>query len=154
MRRKDKAIHNGDLINLLSRGEYGVLSTVNADTQPYGVPLNYVYLDGHLYFHCALVGHKLDNLTANSKVCFCVVGRTHVLPAEFSTEFESVIAFGMASIVHGEERYRALMGLVEKYSPDFIDEGRAYIERFDKQTCVVRIVIDRMSGKAKRATGM
>ena len=27
---------------------------------PYTVPMNYVYSEGHIYFHCARSGHKLD----------------------------------------------------------------------------------------------
>ena len=150
MRRKDKALANDAVVQLLHTGEYGVLSTVSKDRQPYGVPLNYVFKDDHLYFHCALEGHKLDNLKANSKVSFCVVGRTLVLPAEFSTEFESVIVFGSATVVQGAERYQALADLVQKYSPEFVAESHRYIEQFDSKTTVVRIDIDLMTGKAKQ----
>jgi len=149
MRRKDKAMQDGAIIGLLQNGEYGVLSTVDGNEQPYGVPLNYVLMNNCIYFHCALEGHKLDNLAANAKVSFCVVGRTKVLPAEFSTEFESVIVFGRASVIEGEERYQALNALIEKYSPEFVSEGSAYIEKFDSQTNVVRIEIQQMTGKAK-----
>ena len=149
MRRKDKAMQDGAIIGLLQNGEYGVLSTVDGSEQPYGVPLNYVLINNCLYFHCALEGHKLDNLAANPKVSFCVVGRTKVLPAEFSTEFESVIIFGGASVIEGEERYQALNALIEKYSPEFVSEGSAYIEKFDSQTKLVRIEIQQMTGKAK-----
>ena len=149
MRRKDKAMQDGAIIGLLQNGEYGVLSTVDGNEQPYGVPLNYVLMNNCIYFHCALEGHKLDNLAANPKVSFCVVGRTKVLPAEFSTEFESVIVFGRASLIEGEERYQALNALIEKYSPEFVSEGSAYIEKFDSQTNLVRIEIQHMTGKAK-----
>lgn len=149
MRRKDKAMPEEEMISLLQDGEYGVLSTADGHGQPYGVPLNYVMLNNCIYFHCALDGHKLDNLAANPRVSFCIVGRTNVLPAEFSTEFESVIIFGRASVIDGEERYRALNGLLEKYSPDFLAEGSAYIEKFDSQTRVVRVKIETMTGKSK-----
>jgi len=149
MRRKDKAMQDGAIIGLLQNGEYGVLSTVDGSEQPYGVPVNYVLINNCIYFHCALEGHKLDNLAANPKVSFCVVGRTKVLPAEFSTEFESVIVFGRASVIEGEERYQALNALIEKYSPEFVSEGSAYIEKFDSQTKLVRIEIQQMTGKAK-----
>jgi nitroimidazol reductase NimA-like FMN-containing flavoprotein (pyridoxamine 5'-phosphate oxidase superfamily) len=154
MRRKDKAVDRDAAIHLLQTGEYGVLSTVDAQGQPYGVPLNYVFHDGGLYFHCALQGHKLDNLLANRRASFCVVGRTRVLPAEFNTEYESVIVFGEASVVQGEERYRALMCLVEKYSPDFVEEGREYIKLHDSRTMVVKLHIRSMTGKAKQIPKM
>ena len=152
MRRKDKAMQDGAIIGLLQNAEYGVLSTVDGNEQPYGVPLNYVLMNNCIYFHCALEGHKLDNLAANPKVSFCVVGRTKVLPAEFSTEFESVVVFGRASVIEGDERYQALNALIEKYSPEFVSEGSAYIEKFDSQTNLVRIEIQQMTGKAKMST--
>lgn len=152
MRRKDKALPMDAIVLLLQAAEYGVLSTVDAQGQPYGVPLNYVFSRGCLYFHCALEGRKLDNLLANRKVSFCVVGRTRLLPAEFSTEYESVIVRGEAVEVQGAERHQALLELIEKYSPEFIDAGRRYIEMHDKRTKIVRIDIQAMTGKAKPVT--
>lgn len=148
MRRADKALPADEIARLLLEGEYGILSTVDAEGQAYGVPLNYVYLNSCIYFHCALQGHKIANIIANSKVSFCVVGRTRVLPAKFSTEFESVIVFGKASVVQGDDRYQALLGLVEKYSPEFVTEGHKYIEQFDDRTKVVKIAVSSMTGKA------
>ena len=149
MRRKDKAMQEGDIIDLLRTGEYGVLSTADGERRPYGVPLNYVFMNSCIYFHCALEGHKLDNLAANHNVFFCVIGRTNLLPPQFSTEFESVIVFGSAEVVDGEERYQALQGLIGKYSPEYVAEGGAYIKKFDSQTRVVKVEIERMTGKAK-----
>ncbi len=148
MRREDKALQHNEIARLLQEGEYGILSTVDENGQAYGVPLNYVYLNDYLYFHSALQGHKITSILANSKVSFCVVGRTRLLPAEFSTEFESVIVFGEAAVVQGDERYQALVGLVEKYSPEFLTEGQKYIKRFDSRTKVVRIDVHSMTGKA------
>lgn len=148
MRRQDKALQHVEIVRLLQDGEYGILSTVDEKGQAYGVPLNYVYLNDGLYFHSALEGHKIANIFANPKVSFCVVGRTRLLPAEFSTEFESVIVFGEAAVVQGDERYQALVGLVEKYSPEFLAEGLKYIERFDSRTKVVRVDVHSMTGKA------
>ncbi len=151
MRRSDKALPNNVAVKILQQGEYGVLSTVDADGQPYGVPLNYAFKDNCLYFHCALQGHKLDNLIANEKVSFCVVGRTRVVPVEFTSEFESVIVRGMASVVFEDEKYEALVSLIEKYSTAFVEEGRKYIEKLDSRTKVVKIEIESMTGKLSPA---
>ena len=147
MRRKDKELGTDESIKLLTECEYGVLSTVGDDGQPYGVPLNYAYKDNCIYFHCALKGHKIDNLDANPKVSFCAVGATQVLPSEFSTNYVSVVAFGVASEVQGTERYNALVLLLEKFSPGFMDEGKKYIEKLDKVTKVIKIEIQHLSGK-------
>ena len=147
MRRKDKEIGIDGAINLLTESEFGVLSTVGNDGQPYGVPLNYAYKDNCIYFHCTLTGHKIDNIDNNPKVSFCAVGNTKVLPSEFSTDYESAVAFGVASEVQGTERYNALVLLLEKFSPDFMEEGKKYIEKLDKATKVIKIEIQHMSGK-------
>ena len=147
MRRKDKEMGREDAIKLLSECEYGVLSTVGNDGQPYGVPLNYAYKDNCIYFHCTLTGHKIDNIENNPKVSFCVVGDTKVLPSEFSTDFVSAVAFGVASEVQGTERYDAFILILEKFSPDFMEEGKKFIEKFHKATKVIKIEIQHISGK-------
>jgi hypothetical protein len=147
MRRKDKEIGTDEAIKLLAECEYGVLSTVDNDGQPYGLPLNYAYKDNCIYFHCALTGHKIDNIDSNPKVSFCAVGDTKVLPSEFSTDYVSAVAFGVASEMQGTERYNALVLLLEKFAPDFMEEGRKYIEKLDKVTKVIKIEIQHISGK-------
>ncbi len=147
MRRKDKEIGTDEAIDFLTECEYGVLSTVGNDGQPYGVPLNYAYKDNCIYFHCTLTGHKIDNIDNNPKVSFCVVGDTKVLPSEFSTNYVSAVVFGVASEIQGTERYNALVLLLEKFSPDFLEEGKKYIEKLDKATKVIKIEIQHISGK-------
>ncbi|MBP1729111.1 MAG: LexA DNA-binding domain protein [Deltaproteobacteria bacterium] len=150
VRRKDRAIDLQDALAVLAAGEYGVLSTVGRDGQPYGVPLSYTCKNRCIYFHCALDGHKIENIASNPKVSFCVVGRTNILPEKFATEYESVVVFGVAAEVHGAERSSALVWLLEKYSPGFMAEGRAYIEQKDKAVKVMKIEINHISGKARR----
>lgn len=151
MRRKDKEIGIDDAIKLLIKCEYGILSTIDNDGQPYGVPLNYVYKDNHIYFHSALTGHKIENIKNNPKVSFCVVGYIKVLPSKFGTEYVSVVVFGIATEAQGLERHNALLWLLEKYSPEFIEEGKSYIEKHDKVTKVIKISIERLSGKISPA---
>jgi len=126
------------------------MSTVSKDGQPYGMPLSYVYKNDCIYSHCAVSGHKLENIEHNPKVSFCVVGKTKVLPDKFAIEYESTVAFGVASEVNGAERYDALLWLLEKYCSDFIVEGKQYIEQKDTITKVFKIEIDRISGKARK----
>lgn len=151
LRRKDKQITLEEAQLLLTVAEYGILSTVATEGQPYGVPLNYVYTNEAIYFHCALSGHKIVNIENNPKVSFCVVGDIEILPADFSTNFVSTVAFGVASEVVGEERYNSFMALLEKYSPDYLEEGKKYIEKLDKVTKVIKIDIQQIIGKTAPA---
>ncbi len=150
MRRKERAISREEAWKLLNNAEYGILSTASEDGAPYGVPLSFCVIDQRIYFHCALEGHKIDNIRQNNSVSFCVVGKTKVQQDQFSTLFESVIVSGKAGEVTDEIKKRALKGLVEKYSPDFVPEGEAYIEKLWDRTRIMSITIDHISGKAKR----
>lgn len=153
MRRSDKALPVEVAIKILQEGEYGVLSTVDADGQAYGVPLNYALKGHNIYFHCALTGHKLDNLLANDKVSFCVVAQSRVVPADFTSEFASVIVTGTAEVIYADEKYEALFSLIEKYSAEFVEEGRRYIETLADETAAVAIRIASMTGKRSPADG-
>jgi uncharacterized protein len=150
IRRSDREITIQNAKDILDNAEYGIMSTVSKDGQPYGLPLSYVYKNEGIYFHCAISGHKLENIEHNSKVSFCVVGKTKVLPDKFGTEYESAVVFGVASEVNGTEKHDALLWLLEKYCSDFIEEGKQYIEQKAKITKVFKIEIDQISGKARR----
>ena len=150
MRRKDRLITNEETFSILEKGEYGFLSTVSSDNEPYGVALNYCLVNGSIYFHCALEGRKINNLNHNPKVSFCVVGKTEVLPDKFGTKYESCIVQGKASESFGKEKQLALEGLVNKYSKDFFSGGLEYIKKLEDKTRVFKISIETISGKARR----
>lgn len=150
IRRTDRAISESEAQRILEKGEFGVLSTASSDGQPYGVPINYSYSGQVIYFHCARDGHKLENLAANSRVSFCVVGRTEVLPEKFATNYESAIVFGKAFELADDEKRTGLFEIVKKYSPEFIPEGLKYIESAAHKTRVYKIVIESITGKSRK----
>jgi len=150
MRRNDRTIDNEQSIKLLERGQYGILSTVGENGYSYGVPLNYVYYEGNIYFHCAAVGNKLDNIVFNNKVSFCVVGNTEPIPDTFSYKYESTIVFGQSIEVHDKEKRAALVAIIQKYSGEFMEKGMEYIKKGSAQTKVLKIITEHMTGKARR----
>ncbi|MGA8753257.1 pyridoxamine 5'-phosphate oxidase family protein [Candidatus Deferrimicrobium sp.] len=150
LRRKERGMTEPGARELLEQGEYGVLSTRGPDGAPYGIPLSYCVINSAIYFHCAVEGHKLENIAVDDRVSFCVVGTTEVLPAQFATRYESVILSGRAAEVFGEEKQLALEGLLAKYSAEYRLEGLKYIEAKGGRTRVFRIDIDSICGKARR----
>ena len=151
MRRKDRAADEERTLKVLRGGEYGVLSTVSPEGQPYGVPLHYCLLDNAVYFHCASEGHKLANLAANNRASFCVVGETRVLAQELATAYESVVVFGPVTEAHDDEKMKAYQAIAAKYSGDFPEESAAYIEKFGARARVFRLDIQTITGKARNA---
>ena len=152
MRRKDRKLTTEEAWTILEAGEYGILSSVSADGTPYGVPVSFACADGKIYIHGAKgKGHRYENLTRCPDVCFTVVGKTEVLPADFATKYESAIVFGKAvKLEDGEEKQKALAGLIKKYCEEFYSEGMEYVERAKEATEVFAILPESISGKARR----
>lgn len=150
LRRTDRKMSETDTIDLLVSADYGVLSTNGLDGYAYGVPLSYTYMNDAIYFHCALDGHKLDNLRENNEVSFCVVGETEVLAEKFSMKYQSVIVFGTILEVEDEEKERALIGLLEKYSSEHMESGMKYLNNDRDKTVVLKLEIEHISGKARK----
>ncbi|WP_415713584.1 pyridoxamine 5'-phosphate oxidase family protein [Maridesulfovibrio sp.] len=144
-----KILPQGSVEEILQSGEEGVLATVGEDGYPYATPLNYVYHNGAVYFHCALSGHKLDNIFFNPRVSFCVYVDTELMPSKFSTKFRSVIAFGKAEEVSGDEKKEALLALVHRLSPDHIPAGEKYIDNDMDKTRVIKINIEHATAKGR-----
>ena len=151
LRRKDRAMDRDQAWRLLEKGEYGVLSTVSADGQPYGTPLHYALMDGAIYFHCATSGHKLDNIAANDRVSLCVVGRCEVMPDQFATLYESVVVFGRATEVFEADKQKALEALLDKYSRDYLAEGLEYTRKVFSKARVFQVSVETVRGKARAA---
>ena len=149
MRRKDRDAGQEQAWRVLNDGHYGVLSTVSADGQPYGVPLHYCLMDRAIYFHCALEGHKLDNLAHNGRVSFCVVGMARVMPEKFATLYESAVVLGTAAEIFGAEKQKALEALVDKYSPDYRAQGLEYIEKLKSRARVFKLTPEKLTCKAR-----
>ena len=151
LRREDRRLDDAAAMALLKRGEYGILSTSDKNNRPYGIPVNYVLIEECIFFHCATEGQKLENITANTGVSFCVVGKTELIPEKFSTRYESVVVSGIADLIEDEVlKKNALLALVTKYAPNHIPAGDAYIDKLMGQTAVVRVSIEHLAGKARK----
>lgn len=153
MRRTDRLQSEEFGRGILAEAQYGVLSLVDGmhgDVKPYAIPISHALADNTIYIHGASEGTKLRLIADNNHVAFTCVGKTHLLPAQFSTEYESVVVTGRAAIVEDmEEKRRGLMALARKYSPEFEDEAVAYIERALGMTSLIAISIESITAKAK-----
>lgn len=94
VRRKNREWNIEEARELLLSGEYGTLSMFGENGYGYGIPMSYAMDGDKIYFYCAPEGFKLNSLKINNKVSFSVVGKTKVLPGQFSTEYQSVLVFG------------------------------------------------------------
>ncbi|MDR1947015.1 MAG: pyridoxamine 5'-phosphate oxidase family protein [Desulfovibrio sp.] len=151
VRRRDREINREAVLDLLERGEYGVLALDDGSSWPYAVPLSYVLSDGVLYFHCAQSGRKIGIMARNNRVCFTVVADVEpVYAGSFSTYYGCALVIGRVFPVGDrEEKKQALLLLAKKYFPEHTDKADEYAERSFESTAVYRIVPELLSGKAK-----
>ena len=145
----ERKLDRESAVEMLRDGLYGVLSTIGANGYPYGVPVNYTYMDDSVYFHCALEGHKTDNIKLNEKVSFCMVAKSDILANKFDTDYKSVIIFGKAVEVTGDsEKEKFFLALINKYSSEYMEAGNNYMKKYWSDAKVIKINIEHISGKA------
>jgi|WetSurMetagenome_2_1015567.scaffolds.fasta_scaffold105479_2 uncharacterized protein len=151
IRRSDRALTEDQAREILARAEHGVVATLGADGWPYAVPVNHVVSGDVLYFHCAVEGHKLKNIAHEERVCFCAVADARVLPAKLSSLYESAVVFGRAALVTDPaEKRRALELLAVRFCGALSPEAEEAIATSASRTAVVRIRLERITGKAHR----
>lgn len=131
--------------------EYAVISMTDTDGNPYCVPVSIVREDKTLYFHSAMEGFKADAMRKNPKVCIACVGNTHLVPEQFTTEYESAVIRGMAYEVPDEsEKRKALRLICERYAPSNMEGFEKAVSESLFRTAIWKIEITEITGKRKK----
>ncbi len=159
MRRKHSEVTDPkEIERILSMTNIGRMATIGRDGFPYITPVNFVNLDGNIYFHCAPKGEKLDNLKQNPKVCFEVdVPLSYIdraldptrPPCQLHQYYHCVIIRGKASVVTDNKlKVTALNALVAKHEGN--DEFEPVTEDMpDCKAChVIEIKPDSVTAKS------
>lgn len=153
MRRKDRERDADFAWRVFETAPYATLSTVTADGAPCCVPISPARLEDALYFHCALSGEKLDNLTRNPAVCLSAVSRAEVISEKLTVGYDSAVMHGKARIVcDPHQRREALRAITERYCPDRMAQFGEEFDKFACQTVVVRVDPETITGKSNSDT--
>ncbi len=151
MRRSNQILSEEESIAVLERGTSGVLAVQGDAGYPYAVPLSYLYMEGNIYFHTAISGHKVDAIKNHEQVSFCVIDQDQVVSAEFTTYYRSVIAFGRAQIIENkDEKLSTLIMLGNKYSPDIKAQVKEVANKDLNHLLMIKVHIEHLSGKEGR----
>ncbi len=150
MRRKDRALSVEEGIAILEKAEYGVLALKGKDDYPHAIPMSFAYSEGLIYVHAAKEGYKTQCIEASNACCFTVVGDTQVIPADFSTLYESCLIYGKLEEVSNENRAKAFEAILNKYSSAFMASGLEYVLRSGHNTAVYQLSIELMSVKGRK----
>lgn len=154
MRRRDRQLTEAETMEIIQRGEYGVLCTVTPEGLPYGVPISYA-LDEEaniIYFHGTIQeGQKTDNLAHQPQACLTIVLQTELMPEKFATKYWSANAFGLVSNVSDEaEKRHGLKCILKKYAHDYMEQGEKYIDSVIGRARVMKMTIQSVTGKARK----
>lgn len=136
-----------DIVDVMERCTNGVLACIGDNDYPYAVSLSYVYFNDKIYFHSAKAGHKIEAIIRNSKVSFSVIDEDTIVGQEYTTYFRSVIAFGKARIVVGDEWVDVFTALVEKYSGDQPKEANQKEINGCTQSHIIAFDVEHITGE-------
>jgi nitroimidazol reductase NimA-like FMN-containing flavoprotein (pyridoxamine 5'-phosphate oxidase superfamily) len=162
MRRKHCEITDPkEMTRILASTNIGRMATVDAEGYPYITPLNFVFHEGCLYFHCAPKGEKLDNLARDPRVCFEVSVPLAYLEVGFNPErnpcrthqlYHSVIIRGVARILpDGELKTAVLNALLAKHEGNRDFPAVTSDSPDNRACCVVEIKPEKMTAKSDLA---
>ena len=154
MRKADREIKDFEKIKELLDECQTIRLAMHDEPYPYIVPLSYGWEERNrqifVYFHCAKEGKKLDLITKNGNVCFeadCLAGYKSTGHG-VTADYRSLIAFGKAERVYGEELVRGLELLL----------AHCHVEGYSARECaamgitaVVRITVNGITGKRRFA---
>lgn len=150
MRRFKQQMTDEECTALLNSAPRGILAVLGDGGYPYTVPLDFLYADGHLYFHCAREGHKLDAIRRCYKATFCVLSEGVKEPDSWWYHFESVVCFGRIAIVDDPTRTDALLRQIgAKYFPQGYDLEDD-MQKNAPRAFVLDLQIEHLSGKHVR----
>lgn len=136
-----------DCEEILTNEPRGVLALLGDYDYPYALPMSHVYVDGKIYFHGAMKGHKMDAIKKHDRVSYCVMDEGIENDDGWSYTFKSVIVFGrMRVLTDDDEKVEKLTHLGDKFFPTH-EQTVSEIERLLHRTAVFEITIEHISGK-------
>ncbi len=151
-RMKTHQLSEEQIHQLLGRSQTGSLTTLNSDGTPYIIPIHFVYYKNAIFAHGLPKGKKIDNISNDARVGFCVYEMDKLLldpngnPCDTNTKYESVIISGTARLADDiNEKGNILKKIVEKYTPHLA--GKELPINMVKGTVVIQIDITEMTGK-------
>ena len=173
MRRKDREMDKEFAMKVIDKSKYGVISMIDENNKPHGIPLSIVRDKSILYFHSAMDGQKVKIFEKDPNISAAFIGETKIpdnytkdeldeivrdeskaallTSNVFTTEYESAIVKGKVKLVEDEkEKIKAMKLICEKYIPTKMDYFDLAIKAGLKRTNVYKIEIEEVKAKRKK----
>ncbi len=140
-----------ECLEMLEGCECGVVCTNGADGYPYGTPVNYVVIDGRIFFHGRMRGTRTSNMLRDPRCSMTVMEERGYQcyggnACDTDTLFRSVIVYGRLSAVDDPDLKSAVLRrltdrLVPSRASDPVDPERV------ARTGVYAIDVESLTGK-------
>ena len=147
LRKPEREMSKEFVEAILDGADYGVLFLLTEDGYPYGVPVNFVYHNNAIYFHGGKAGLKYTSALSHPKACFTIVTKHLVLPKQYTTAYQSVIAFGTISFV--EDKDEATQVFCDKFVGPHKEEAKRRINAGLDYMALYKFEIEHITGKER-----
>lgn len=136
--RQEKLVCTDDkrIEQFLNQARTGYLGLTDGEF-PYVVPLNFIWMNGAIYFHGAAQGRKVELIQANPNCCFTVAEdygtMVSPIPAKTDTAYMSVMLFGaLEALTDLTEATEAMQAMLDKYVPGYYDKDltQSHVEKY------------------------
>ena len=152
MRHPERELKDQETIAaILRQALVGRIATINLKGFPVIKPVNFLYLDGKIYFHSSMKGEKIEDIRRGCPICFEVDQPiAYVIATKVACRanyyYRSIVVKGKASFVKDQDKKREILEkMMEKYQPEE-DSGEIPMEIL-KKTAVIEITVEKISGK-------
>ena len=150
MRRKERERDRTFALEVADTCQWAVLSMIDVQGGPYGVPVNLVRIGDTVYFHTALEGKKIDCLRHCPQVWISCVSYAHSVEGQFTMAYNAAMIGGTAQeVADPTEKTTVLRALCQRYSPAHMPAFDEEAGRSLARTGIWRISIDTITGKQK-----
>lgn len=149
MRRVKRAIPEEAAKALLKSNMRAALAVNGDDGYPYAVPVNFYYEEDEnkIYFHSSRIGHKMESMKKDSKVCFTTWDDGYKDEGDWAYRVSSCVVFGRASLVEDEN---VALEKIKKFAMKYYPTEEEVDEEISKDFKAVQMVcidIEHISGK-------
>jgi hypothetical protein len=145
-----------EIYSILDEGLVAHVGFIDPNSQePVVIPVAYGRDGDRILFHGSTGSRMFMALRSGVQICATVTLLDGLVsarsPFNSSMNYRSVMAFGIPTVIEGDEKEKALYAVSERLIPGLWDAGRAQTKKEFAQTMMVELKLDDVT--AKKRTG-
>ncbi len=136
--------------SIIGKCEVCNVAMVDADGNPYVVPMNFGYKDGIIYLHASRQGKKIDILSSNPGVAISfstdhkLYKQHQDVACSYGMSYRSVFAFGNVEFIEDYDKKIDALNIIMR---QYIDRDFSYNRPSVLNVCVFIVKVEKFTGK-------